>query len=242
MKKLMAFALVLALALALLAGCGGSNAPSAPPATEDNESGNAPATSESSDAGSEPADSSDGKLNLADNKNFYIMIDGVRFDPNTTMQKIIDSGYALSSSTGLDKEVEEGKLGGRNFAFYWGGYPGGELRFSISSINRTNKTCPLAECTIYEINLFDNWYTDVTFVGDLTLGSTIEEVEDVFGTDTIEKTTRSERAERLGGPYGETKYDLAMTYKKSGPTTQGQYHFTFSDDGQLTSVRMESNK
>ena len=240
MKKLMTLALVLALALALLAGCGGNNAPSAPPNAEDSENSDASSTSENGANSNETAVSGGGTLNLADNKNFFIIIDGVRYDPSTTIQKILDDGYALSSSFNLDKEIEGEKLGSRNIAFYWDTYPGGEHRFTVSATNRTNKTCRLAECTIYEIHVYD--FTDVTLVGDLTIGSTIEEVEAVFGTDTIESSTRAERAEKLGESFGNTDYDLAMTYKKPGPSTQGQYHFTFSDDGQMMSVRMESNK
>jgi len=226
MKKVLI--LILVLTTLLVTGCG-----------EKEESSDKSNNNGSKTNTSTPSETTNGKIDLSDNKNFFIIVDGVRFDTNTKIKDILDKGYTLGSSDekSLTKEFEAGK--GQLSALYM--KRDGNTIFGASPVNRSNKTITKSECTIYEIFLYDTWYTNVTIVGGLTMGSTIEEVEAVFGTDTLTRTTRSEREKTLGEGFG-GKNDVSMGYKKPGPGTDGKFEFSFNDDGKLAYVRMQSNK
>jgi hypothetical protein len=180
-----------------------------------------------------------GKIDLADNSNFFIVADGVKYGVNTTFQNLVDAGFEFLRSVNFSREYGAG-----NFSVNQISVDRNDItQFAVTPINRSNKPAPLSECTIYHIKMFDVWYKNVKIVGDITFGYTVEEVEEVFGTNPSYKTTNEERKKQMGGEtIAGDKNDVIMSYKKPGPNTDGQFTFYFDPSGKLNSIIMESNK
>ncbi|MCL2174214.1 hypothetical protein FWH58_02920 [Candidatus Saccharibacteria bacterium] len=176
-----------------------------------------------------------GQVDLADNSNYFIMIDGVRFDTNTKIKEVLDKGYTVRSSTNLDLEMEAGK-GSIDLIYF---QKGGETCFGVNPVNRTDGTVKKSESTISKFSLYDTWCKNITIVGDLTLGSTIAEVKAVFGEPGSTSTRASRKAS--GATNGTEKHNVYLTYMKSN-STDGMWVFYFYDDETLGTIMMTSNR
>ena len=172
---------------------------------------------------------------LADNSIFFFVIDGIRYDTNTKIQEILDDGYTLYSSSDMTREVGAGKNYGTVRVCR-----GNDWIFQLYAINKTNKALTIPECTPFTIILHASWYDKVTIYGDLTFGSTIEEVEKLFVGEISSKTTRKDREEMLGEGFGGDN-DVVITYGQSAYSTEGRMRFEFDDAGKLADIRLESN-
>ena len=174
---------------------------------------------------------------LADNSIFFFVVDGIRYDTNTKIQKILDDGYTLYNQAHMTREIDAGK--------YYDGYTtlewGDDGSFSVYAINKTNKKLTIPECTLYKMSLYSIKNKKITIYGNLTFGSTIEEVEKVFVGETPRKTTRKQREEFASGGISNSETDVHISYHKPNSAFQGHFEFYFDDDGKLVHIIMESN-
>ena len=177
---------------------------------------------------------------LADNDIYFIIVDGIRYDTKTTFQKILDDGYTILDSY-MNKTCAAGKSSMDGVGFRWDN----NTRFLINPINKTNKDLKYTECTIYRIQSDDGNYDNITIYGNLTFGSTIAEVEKVFEGEIFTKMTREEREESWGDaimPNSIKRIDVSITFTKSRGASDGNFQFSFDDDGKLIRFVMVSNR
>ena len=177
---------------------------------------------------------------LADNDIYFIIVDGIRYDTKTTFQKILDDGYTILNSH-MNKTCSAGKSSMDAVGFSWND----NTRFLINPINKTNKDLKYTECTLYRIQSNDGYYDNITIYGNLTFGSTIAEVEKVFEGEIFTKMNREEREELLGSGGildAISDIDVRISYYKSRGASDGNFQFSFDDDGKLVSFVMVSNR
>ena len=199
----------------------------------DEKKSNSSTSSSTTDTKSEPVMA--GQVDLANNSNYFIVIDGVRFDTKTKVQEVLNKGYTVRSSTNLDLEMGAGK-GSIDLIYF---QKDGETCFGVNPVNRTDKTVKKSESTINKFSLYDTWCKNITIVGGLTLGSTIDEVKAVFGEPGSTSTRESRKAS--GATNGTEKHDVYLTYMKSN-STDGMWVFYFYDDETLGTVMMTSSR
>jgi hypothetical protein len=175
------------------------------------------------------------KINLADNNNYYAVVEGKKYTVNTTIQNIMDDGYTVSESgTNLNQVLEPGKyllntvqlLKDGNYDTY----------FPVLPINRTKKPLTVAESSVFSMDLNDTLSENITIVGGITFGKTIEEVEAVFGVPTKKEDNLAKPGETVVSYYQETESQYTK-YK-----ADGNFAFYFNTDGKLYTIIMRSNK
>jgi len=174
------------------------------------------ACSELGSGGSNSSGLINGLVDLENEVNYFIIVDGHKITLKTTIQDILNDGYTTRDSLDLNKGVEA-----KSFLFgpiYFG--KDGETCFSMTAFNRADKTIPLSQCTFRDIIIDAEWSTNVSIVGGLTLGSSREDVYKVFGKDS------SDSEEVL---YYSSKGDVKRTFI-----------FHLDDSGCVSSVRITS--
>ena len=179
-----------------------------------------------------------GKLNLYDNKNYFIIVDGVRYDTDTKVKDILDKGYTQISGK-MDQVLEAGHFIVNTYGMRWND----DTQFAICPINRTGAPRTVEECTIYEFSLHDTWYKKISIIGGLTFGSKVEEVESLFDGNYFRKSTRSEREALRGSDFQmKDESDVILTYHADAKSIDGTFTFYFDDGGGLRSIILRSNK
>jgi len=163
MKKFFVL-LILIFAMLLSVGCGGSSSEK----TKETTSNEIPQW-----------DPKKGSIDLSDRKNYFVLIDGKKYDLNTNIATFFNDGYAVYDLENMKQEVRAGKYIANDIYFR----KNGETYFCMQPINRTDKTITKEECTVYSISIQDTWYTDATIIGGITIGSSRQEVEEVFGME-----------------------------------------------------------
>ena len=147
---------------------------------------------------------SDGLVDLKDYRNYYISVDGNRYDMNTTVHEVINDGYTVSSDIDLKEVIQSKNIKGTlNY------YNNNKMVFTGNPINRTNKSVKITECSLYLFHVHASTPSKITTVCGLTIGSTRQEVENAFGVDYYSKT------------------DDISTYK---PTKESERAFSFIFD------------
>ena len=164
MKKTLSLVFVLLLALSLLAACSGTGGGS------DEKNG------DNGNGGSTAADLGNGKISLDNDSIYYAIVDGVKYDIHTTVQDILNDGYTVSSTENMSQVIDPNKKFSDTYL-----RKDGDTHFAVKPGNRTDKPITKTECTIFSISLFRDWYENVSIIGDLTIGSSREEVEEIFG-------------------------------------------------------------
>lgn len=169
------------------------------------------------------------KINLADNSNYFAIVDGKKYTVSNTIQNILNDGYTVSESgTNLKQVLEAGEYSANTVNMRKGNSY--DAYFAVTPINRTAKSLTLAECTLYEIHLNDTWYKNVSIVGGITFGNSIEEVEEVFGIPTTKEANVLKPEE------------MTVAYYQGTNRVSGNFLFHFNSDGKLYSIIMTSNK
>ena len=119
-----------------------------------------------------------GPVDIEDRKIYFAVIDGKKYDLNTKITTFFDDGYSTYSDENMKSIVKAGKYVINDVYFR----KNDQTYFCMQPINRTSKDITKEECTVFSISIHDTWYTNATIIGDLTIGSSREEVEAVFGT------------------------------------------------------------
>jgi hypothetical protein len=219
--------------LSLLSSCGGkseggSQQTATVPASE----------SKAAKSGAAETPAAGGKINLADNSIYFVVVDGVKYGANTAIQKILDDGFTARSK--FDRIIDAGKYSTSNTS-YW--EKGEKSPFATTYINRSDKPVALSACTLYEITVNETWYKNVSILGGITFGNSVDDVEKVFGTDNLLKTTRKQREEMTKDLMPvKGKDDVIMIYEKPGGNRDGRFTFYFSDEGKLNHISMVCNR
>ena len=173
-------------------------------------------------------------IDLTDNSIYFIIIDGIKYDVNTTLQDVLDDGYDVlkSVTSKLNKEVSANQT-------VWdlvGLYKNDNTHFQVKLINRSDKQSTWAKCTLYQINVYADWYKNISIIGGITFESSMEEIEAVFDGVPGQKSDNPAKD-------GHTILSYRTTYAtgKIG-TADGSFQFFFDESGKLTSIMMEGNR
>ncbi|MCL2671795.1 MAG: hypothetical protein FWF10_07150 [Clostridiales bacterium] len=211
MKRIFTLVMALLLALSLMTACGGNNS---------NGSTTPSLSSDSNNVSDEPGEffGADGLIDLRDNRNYFAVVNGVRYDMNTTIRNVLDDGYTVDESAIDLKEIlKPGSYKGTlNF------YKGKDIYFTVHPINRTNNPITQAECSIIYMYFSSSNPANVTIVCGLTIGSTLADVEKVFGVDYYSKT------------------DTIVTYKPSNADNRA-FTFMFDDSGKVKNILIQGD-
>jgi len=119
-------------------------------------------------------------VDLTDSSAHFIEAHGIKYDLNTTIQAILDDGYTVDfeeAELTVEVAAESGLDAGISL------FKDGQLQFTVYPINRSAQAVPLAECTLWGLELVEECDENTSIVGGLSIGSTLKEVEEIFGTD-----------------------------------------------------------
>jgi len=206
MRRRFILIVVLVLALSGLAGCG-------------NDSNN----SNSSNSGNSNAGNSsngywkDGLIDRTDYRNYFVIVDGKKYDLDTTLQEILDDGYEVRAGLDISREMKPNTF---ELVFL---SRDGERVFKVLPANRTDKPLPLSQCTIQEFEVMTEWYPNASIVAGLSLGDSRDSVIATFG------------------PLLNPEQEVFIFYG-SGTSNAGIFSFHFDESGAMISARVAFNK
>ena len=176
MRKTLVLTIVLLFSLCLVTACGKEN--------DNNSNG------------------TNDKINFKDNSIYYAIVDGKKYTMDDTIGDILDrGGYTISSQDNMNQMIDPTKK-------FDGTYlrKNDETYFSVQLGNRTNKSISKKECKVFVINLYSVWHKNVSIIGDLTIGSSKEEVMTVLGEGNY----------GLASTYGDNKRGFEFEYDTEG--------------------------
>ena len=176
MRKTLIFTIVLLLSLCFVTACGKEN--------DNNSNG------------------TNDKINFKDNSIYYAIVDDKKYTMDDTIQDILDrGGYTLSSQDNMNQMIDPTKKFDGTYL-----HKGEDTYFSVQLGNRTNKSISKKECKVFVINLYSVWHKNVSIIGDLTIGSSKEEVMGVLGEDNY----------GFASTYGDNKRGFEFEYDTEG--------------------------
>ncbi|MCL1811744.1 MAG: hypothetical protein FWG41_05975, partial [Methanomassiliicoccaceae archaeon] len=115
------------------------------------------------------------KIDLSDVNNYFAIVDGVKYGMSTTMKDFFNDGFTVSSTDNMNQMIDPKKKFADTYL-----RRDGKTQFAVKPGNRTDKPISKTECSLFSISLHRNWYDGVSVIGGLTIGSSREEVENVF--------------------------------------------------------------
>ena len=213
MKRLLAIALVLLLALFTLTSCGGgsgsgnsgggSNTATTTEETDnDSDSESAESSDDSDSSSSTPASTParvveipDAPLDLTDPSIYYVVIDGVKYNLyDVTVGDFLQAGFTMKydEDTPVDAKLVFTDKSDNTTSVLLGIE---NHSFSVRPINYTDNVISLKDCNITGISFSSqsNPLFDISTVGNLSVDSTKEDVQSVFGGDGTKFTFESGR-------------------------------------------------
>jgi len=197
MRKLFTLILVLVLTLSSLVGCSNN--------------------SNGSNGGNNNGYFVNGLIDRTDYRNYFVIVDGKRYDLDTTLQEILNDGYEVRAGLDINREIQPNTY---ELVFL---SRDGDRVFKVLPANRTNSPLPLSQCPIQEYEIMTEWYPNASIVGGLSLGDSINSVKAVFGESL--------------NPENE-----AFIFYGSGTSSAGIFSFKFDESGNMISARVAFNK
>ena len=181
MRKLrvITITLLIALTFSMLPACsngggsGGGDSSGSGSSGGDNGSNNDTSSAGSSGSGGMV----DGVVDLSDDSNYFVIVSGIRYDLNTTVQDVLNDGYSTRKAINLDYEADPGSFVVEQIRFLIDD----EVIFAVQAGNRTDNPLPLSQCTLKEMEIKSEWFTDASSVGGLTFGSSKDDIIALFG-------------------------------------------------------------
>jgi len=155
-----------------------------------------------------------GLIDRTDYRNYFVIVDGKRYDLDTTLQDILDDGYEVRAGLDLSREVKPNTYYDTVFFIR-----DGERVFGAQPVNLSDKTLPLSQCTIREYDIKVEWYSNASIVGGLSLGCSRDDVIAVFGESL--------------NPENET-----FIFYGSGTSNAGIFSFFFDESGNMISAHV----
>ena len=183
MKKAIALTMLLALMLSLLSACGGSSSGggNSTDNTAKPASNNSTTTNNAAAAPAKTVVVPDAPLDIEDRSIYFVVIDGVKYQMlESTVQDFLDNGFTFE----VDDEnqmVEPMDYGGlkENYGSI-SMLKDGKTYFTISADNYSDNAVPVKECLLTGI-FVNRTYADITFVNNLAIGCTVDDMFSVFG-------------------------------------------------------------
>ena len=186
MKKLIAIALVMVLAIPLLTACGGGNTSSSGNNTENpptsSVGGNNTAPTNSAAPPDKPArvvEIPDKPLDVSDKSLYFAIIDGVKYNLiEATVQDFLDAGFSLGKDEDQNRLIKPDPDKIQRVQVYKEGLP--DVYFEIGPYSDTENGIPLKDCLIDEI-VIRNKNADIAIVCNLALGCAEDDLIKCFG-------------------------------------------------------------
>jgi len=192
MKKALSLALALLLMLSLLTACGGntpnggSSTPTTPASDKDGTTGKPDDTLVFVRRAVEVPGAT---LDLSDDSIYFVIIDGVKLSlPDSTVQDFLNAGFNFENKDeDKNRMVEAGGSSATGYTLLMKSNTNQTI--NISAKNCTDKSIPLKDCTVTEVQFGTKTYftgensagLDISVVCNLSAGSTEEDVVSVFG-------------------------------------------------------------
>jgi hypothetical protein len=164
---------------------------------------------------------------LADNSNYFAIVDGVRYDANTKIQKILDDGHTTYSTSNLNLTIKPGTKTINDY----GMIKDKGSRFRVNVINRTNEPLTVTDCTIYDITLQAAWYSNISIVGGLSFSSSREDILKFFSSRGLKPSSNNA-----------TTLSFSQQTSSGTPILSGNFLFSFRDGDKLWSIIMVTNR
>lgn len=155
-------------------------------------------------------------VDIKDKANYFIMIDGVRFDIGMPVKDFFAAGFSLSdySFEYWPEEVAAGDSVGIAVR-----YKGSESFIGAAILNDSGEIKPPEECQISAFTNVDKSFfgefPSLSIAGGITIGSSIEELETVFG-----------QCGSIGNSIFSSEY---RDYRYKVPEVDRELDFIFSD-------------
>jgi hypothetical protein len=165
------------------------------------------------------------KIDLEDSASYYFIVKGVKYTAGDKISKLVDNGFK-QSKTGAEKEIPaNGYLIGGGAILN----SDNKTVFDITPVNITKEKIKGSEGQIGSFSIdkseAEKLSGDVEIFGGITIGTSIEDIEAVFGTPS----TKTEATE-YNGP----------TYTYSAKASYRSFTFRFDKEGKLNSLRWQN--
>jgi len=225
--------------LSLLTACGGgggtpssgNNNTTAPPASDSGgKSSSAPATAPDNTPTfvRRPVEIPDEPLDLSDESIYFVIIDGIKFNLlDLTMKDLLDAGFMLPKSNDENEKIEANESVTSGYLFLEKKEKGQNIM--VDAKNPFENSIPLKDCIIKEF-WFDasSYNLDISIVCNLSLGSTEEDVINVFG----------EGYSKMMYTSGSLIYTNAMSPNK----VEGRFGFDMDEAGNIKSIKFSVSR
>ena len=162
---------------------------------------------------------------LNDNDSYFIMIDGKKYLAGDKISDLSDAGYVLRES---DRDVD---IPANKYMIGAGYIQTSENKnsFSVTPYNTTDSSIKVSEAVIGGITLdsyntqYDEKLAEIEVYGGIKLGSTMDEIKQVFGE-----------------PSSSTEGTTSTTYRYESEETYRNYRFTFDEEGKLSGISWQN--
>lgn len=164
-------------------------------------------------------------IDLENNDSYYFVVKGVKYKAGDKISKLVDNGFK-QSKTGAEKEIPA-----NGYLIGGGAILNSDSKtvFDVTPVNTTKEKIKGSEGQIGSFSIdkyeFEKLSGDVEIFGGITIGTSIEDIEAVFG----EPTTKTDATEYVGPSY---TYSAKASYRS--------FTFRFDKDGKLDSFRWQN--
>ncbi len=164
-------------------------------------------------------------IDIENSDSYYFVIKGVKYKAGDKISKLVEDGFT-QSKTGAEKEIPaNGYLIGGGAILN----SDNKTVFYVTPVNVSNQKIKGSEGQIGSFSIDEYEYEklakDVEIFGGITIGTSIEDVEAVFG----EPTTKTDATEYVGPTY---TYTPKARYRS--------FTFRFDKEGKVNSIRWQN--
>lgn len=164
-------------------------------------------------------------IDLENNDSYYFVVNGVKYKAGDKISKLKENGFK-QSKTGAEKEVPS-----KGYLIGGGAILNSDNKtvFDVTPVNLTSEKIKGADGQIGSFSIDESEAKllsgDVEIYGGITIGTSIEDIEAIFG----EPTTKIDATEYAGPSY---TYSAKARYRS--------FTFRFDKDGKLNSIRWQN--
>lgn len=164
-------------------------------------------------------------IDIENNDSYYFVVKGVKYKAGDKISKLVENGFT-QSKTGAEKEIPA-----NGYLIGGGAILNADKKtvFDVTPVNVTKEKIKGSEGQIGSFSIdqyeFDKLSEDVEIFGGITIGTSIEDIEAVFG----EPTSKTDATEYAGPTY---TYTAKARYRS--------FTFRFDKDGKLNSMRWQN--
>ena len=164
-------------------------------------------------------------IDLEDSDSYYFVVKGVKYKAGDKISKLVENGFK-QSKTGAEKEIPaNGYLIGGGAILN----SDDKTVFDVTPVNVTKEKIKGSEGQIGSFSIdkyeYDKLSSNVEIFGGITIGTSIEDIEAIFG----EPTSKTDATEYSGPTY---TYNAKASYRS--------FTFRFDKEGKLNSFRWQN--